>query len=110
VSAGCKKSCIFGCGFFLWKKLFKRRRRVKIMPSVSAVALTFILITTSVYAAEGVKKETVPAPAAPAAGEIKKEETAPAERKGKKVGKVKNIKNKSEGKNASPKPVPTEKK
>jgi hypothetical protein len=41
---------------------------------------------------------------------MKKEETTPAERKGKKVSTVKNIKNKSEGKNAAPKSVPTEKK
>jgi hypothetical protein len=95
---------------FFWKKLFKRRCRVKMMLSVSAAALTLILFTSPVYAAEAVKKETVPAPAAPAAGEMKKEETTPAERKGKKVGKVKNLKNKSEGKSAAPKSAPTEKK
>ena len=83
---------------------------MKKMLSVSAAALMLILFTFPVYAAEAVKKETVPAPAAPAAGEMKKEETTPAERKGKKVSKVKNIKNKSEGKNAAPKSVPTEKK
>lgn len=78
--------------------------------SVSITVLTVILFTALVYAAESVKKETVPAPAAPAAGEIKKEETTPAQRKGKKVNKVKNVTNKSEGKIAAPKSVPPEKK
>ena len=82
---------------------------MKQMLSVSGVVLAVMIVASQGYAAEAVKKETVPAPAAPAAGEMKKEETAPAERKGKKVSKVKNIKNKSEGKNAAPKSVPTEK-
>lgn len=83
---------------------------MKKLLSISIIVLTVISFTSPVYAAEAVKKETVPAPAAPAAGEIKKEETMPAERKGKKVNKIKNMKNKSEGKNAAPKSVPTEKK
>lgn len=83
---------------------------MKKMLSVSATVLMVILFYATVYAVEAVKKETVPAPAAPAAGEIKKEETTPAERKGKKDNKVKNVKNKSEGKKAAPKSVPPEKK
>jgi hypothetical protein len=80
------------------------------MLSASAAALTVMLFTAPVYAAEAVKKEIVPAPAAPAAGEVKKEETTPAERKGKKASKVKNVKSQPAGKKGVPQSVPTEKK
>jgi len=56
----------------------------------SAIAAVFVTVSLAgiVSAAELARKEAGPAPAAPAAGEVKKEETRLATNKGKKAKKT----------------------
>ncbi|HEY6873373.1 MAG TPA: hypothetical protein VI298_11675 [Geobacteraceae bacterium] len=77
----------------------------KMLPVVAA-ALGAVFFATFVCAAEPVKKDAGPAPAAPAAGEVKKEETKPARKKGR---KAKPVRKKGEEKKESA-PDATEKK
>ena len=61
---------------------------MKKMLSLVVTAIAAVSLTAVVWAAEPAKKEAGPAPAAPAAGEVKKEETKPARKKSRKAKPV----------------------
>ncbi len=78
--------------------------------STLVTALVAVSFAGFVFAAEPAKKEAGPAPAAPATGEVKKEETRLATKKGKKAKKARKTEKKTEEKKeAAPAAAPEKK-
>jgi hypothetical protein len=80
------------------------------MLSTLVTALLAVSFAGFVFAAETARKEAGPAPAAPAAGEMKKEETRLAPKKGKKAKKARKSETKTEEKKEAAPTVAPEKK
>jgi hypothetical protein len=79
------------------------------MLSTLVAALVAVSFAGLVFAAEPARKEAGPAPAAPAAGEVKKEETRLATKKGKKAKKARKSEKKTEEKEVAPAAAPEKK-